>query len=103
MTRKGKSNFQDSQEVVLQYHDATTTHSVPAVLPLLGITASKNPGGSFPHCLVALAHFSPLLLNTTLCVANVGSHCWASVGIDKTSFSNIFLLDSRNNFFLNVW
>lgn len=72
--------------MVLQYHDDTITPSVQAVLPLLGITTSKNPAGSFPHCLVALAHFSSLLLNTTLCVANVGSHCWVSVGIDKTSF-----------------
>lgn len=98
MTRKSKLNFQDSQEVVLQYYDATTTNGVQAVLPLLGITASKKPGRSFPHSLVALEHFLHLSLNTTRCVANVGSCCWVSVGIDKPSFLNISLLDNRNTF-----
>lgn len=46
-----------------------------------------------------LAHFSSLLLNTTLCVANVRNLCWISVGIDKPSFSNNSPLDSRKKFF----
>lgn len=97
MTRKGRLNFLDSREVVLQYYEDITTNSVHAVLPLLGITASKNPARSFPHCLVKWTHFPLLLLKTSLCMANVGSLCWVSVGMDKHSPSNISLLGSGNN------